>query len=417
MIKRAIYPELKEHLSEKEITLITGPRQSGKTTLMQLLIKELQNSGEQTVYLNLDIERDFQILDSQENFLEYLRLQLGTDSLSYVFIDEIQRKENAGIFLKGLYDMTLPYKFVVSGSGSVELKEKISEGLSGRKKEFRLSTVSFREFVNYKTAYKFADNLDEYFDSGLYAGSLLEEYLQFGGYPKLLTVETLEDKRDVLESIYNSFIDRDLKELLDVRNTAAIGDLFTFLSNRIGQLTPTSEVSNKININYETAVNYLYYLEKTFQISTVRPYSTNSGSELTKTPVYYFEDLGMRNFVFNRLSHYDPLISGSMLFQNLIFLLLAHQNLVSKVNFWRTKDKAEIDLIANIGALTIPVEVKYQDLKGPEVTNSMRSFISRYSPEKLFVVNKSLRAEIKVESTAVRFIPYYDLITNDIVDL
>ncbi len=413
MIKRRLYKDIKDHLEQKEITIITGPRQAGKTTLLSLLIEDLQTTNTSYVYLNLDRESDFALLNTQDDFKYYLKLSLGTAHKSYVFIDEIQRKENAGLFLKGLYDSDLPYKFVVTGSGSVELKEKVSEGLAGRKKIFNLSTVSFDEFVNYKTNYKYSANLKEYFESSFFNTSLLEEYLQFGGYPKLVTAETIDQKRDVLASIYDSYVTNDLKDLLNVQNTGAVRDLLTFLSTRVGKLTARSEISNRINISYDTTKQYLYYLEQTFQINFVRPYSTNFENELTKTPVYYFADLGMRNYVFNNLSHYDPIVSGGMLFQNFVFLLLKQQRFVSKINYWRTKDQAEVDFVANKGAAILPLEVKYADLTEVEISKSMYSFIDKYSPEQMFVVNKSFRKDHKVDDTWVRFVPYFKLITEE----
>ncbi len=117
MIERALFEELKNHLDKKEISLIIGPRQAGKTTLMLWLKDYLEKRGERTLFLSLDFERDQPYFLSQGALLHKIRLELG-DKKGYVFIDEIQRKENAGLFLKGLYDLNLPYKFIVSGSGS-----------------------------------------------------------------------------------------------------------------------------------------------------------------------------------------------------------------------------------------------------------------------------------------------------------
>ena len=98
MIKRSLYPVLKEHLDRKEITFIVGPRQAGKTTLMTLLKEELEGQGAKTIFLNLDIEADREYFDSQQKLLKKISLEIGNDG-GFVFIDEIQRKENAGIFL------------------------------------------------------------------------------------------------------------------------------------------------------------------------------------------------------------------------------------------------------------------------------------------------------------------------------
>ena len=137
LIKRSVYPKLLAHLENDEITLLVGPRQAGKTTLMLALIDELREKKLKYIYLNLDIEKDRYFFASQDRLVEKIKIEIG-NSKGYVFIDEIQRKENAGLFLKGISDMKLPYKFVVTGSGSVELKEKIYESLAGRKRIFEI---------------------------------------------------------------------------------------------------------------------------------------------------------------------------------------------------------------------------------------------------------------------------------------
>ena len=153
MIKRKLFEELKNHLSKQEISFIVGPRQAGKTTVMLFLKEYLEKIGERAVFLNLDIELDKEFFISQSRLIKKIELELGKQK-GFVFIDEIQRKDDAGLFLKGIYDMNLPYKFIGSGSGSVELKEKIHESLVGKKRIFELSPLSFEEFINFKTECK-----------------------------------------------------------------------------------------------------------------------------------------------------------------------------------------------------------------------------------------------------------------------
>ncbi|WP_198018170.1 AAA family ATPase [Hippea jasoniae] len=162
IIKRKLIREIRDHLNKKEITLIVGARQVGKTTLMLFLEKELKQRGKKTLYLNLDREVDKKYFTSQENLINKIRLEIGNQK-GFVFIDEIQRKENAGLFLKGVFDYNLPYKFIISGSGSLELKEKIHESLIGRKRTFELNPVSFEEFINFKTHYRYENNLKDFF--------------------------------------------------------------------------------------------------------------------------------------------------------------------------------------------------------------------------------------------------------------
>jgi hypothetical protein len=260
MIQRTLFDELKIHLSKKEISFIIGPRQAGKTTLMLLLKDYLEKRKEKTVFLNLDIESDKQYFVSQANLVKKIKLELG-EKKGFVFIDEIQRKENAGVFLKGIYDMNLPYKFIVSGSGSVELKEKIHESLVGRKRIFELSTLSFEEFVNFRTNYKYENRLLDFFEiEKEKSQQLLEEYLNFGGYPRVVLEELLEEKRKVINEIYQSYLEKDISYLLKIRKTEDFNNLVKVLAGQIGSLLNVSEVSRTLGISQKTVKDYLWYL-------------------------------------------------------------------------------------------------------------------------------------------------------------
>jgi predicted AAA+ superfamily ATPase len=411
MIKRNLFLELKAHLDKKEISLIIGPRQAGKTTLMSLLADHLNKLGETTVSLNYDIERDREFLGSQEKLLKKIELEAGKGK-TYVFLDEIQRKENAGLFLKGLYDMNLPHKFIVSGSGSVELKEKIHESLAGRKRVFELGTVSFNEFVNFRTDYKYENKLNDFFEvEKSQTRLLLEEFLNYGGYPKVILGETKEEKIKIIDEIYRSYVEKDISYLLGVQKTDDFTRLLRLTAGQAGNLTNISELSATLGISIPTVKNYLWYLEKTFILEKITPYFKNVRKEITKAPVYYFNDIGMRNYAagdFGRISLDDNV---GFVFENYVFSALKEKtkHTSSSIHFWRTKDGAEVDFIINSGRAAISVEAKKQNLKQPEITRSLRSFIAKYSPKKAFVVNLTLSDEITVGNTAVCFIPYYEL--------
>ena len=135
-IERQIYKDLKKHLKKSEITLLLGPRQAGKTTLLEKLKNSLENRGREVFFFNLDILSQKVFFESQTNFIRYLENK-RKKKFAFVFIDEVQRLENPGIFLKGIYDQKLPYKLIVSGSSALEIKAKISETLTGRKRVFQ----------------------------------------------------------------------------------------------------------------------------------------------------------------------------------------------------------------------------------------------------------------------------------------
>lgn len=409
MIKRKLLEEIKKHLSKPEITLIVGPRQAGKTTIMKTLEEELKRKGERTLYLNLDIEHDKEHFRSQASLLRRIELEFGKNK-GYVFIDEIQRKEDAGLFLKGIYDMGLPYKFIVSGSGSVELKERIHESLAGRKRVFELLPLSFEEFINYKTGYKYEERLTEYFEIEKAKSFILfEEYLNFGGYPRVVLEEELSEKLSLMNEIYQSYIERDIYYLFKIQKLPEFSRLVKILADSVGRIINLSEISTITGLSLKTLKEYLWYLEKTFIVSKITPFFRNLRKELSKSPVYYFYDIGLRNF---SIGEFGKVRDYSFLFQNFVYLaLLAKiQDTAFQIHFWRTKDKAEIDFVIDTGVSLIPLEVKYKNLRKPEITRALRSFIERYSPPQALIVNLSLNEKVKINDTEVNTIPFYKLI-------
>lgn len=411
-IKRYLFNDLKAHLPKKEMSLIVGPRQAGKTTLMLQLQDYLNKQGEKTLFLSLDFERDSPHFASQTSLLDRIRLEFG-NSKGYVFLDEIQRKENAGLFLKGLYDLQTPCKFIISGSGSVELKEKVHESLAGRKRMFELNTASLKEFINFKTGYKYEDRLNNYFQINKSEGmSHLMEYLNFGGYPRIILEETLEEKLKIMDEIYRSYIEKDIAYLLRVERIDAFGNLIRLLAGQAGNIINFNELSSTLGISVQTVKNYTAYAEKTFIIQKVTPYFRNLRKEISKSPVMYFNDIGMRNFAVRHFGRYAMLSELGFVFQNLVYLLLSEKirDEGSTIHFWRTKDKAEVDFVINKGDDILPVEVKCKELKGKEIGRSLRGFISKYNPAEAWVVNIGFQDEEKIGKTRVRFLPFSELL-------
>lgn len=411
MIKRTLFNELKTHLKKKEISFIVGPRQAGKTTLMLMLKDYLLKRGENIVFLNLDIEMNKVFFSSQEKLMGKIQLEIGKKQ-GYVFIDEIQRKSDAGIFLKGIYDQNLPYKLIVSGSGSVELKEQIYESLVGRKRVFELSTITFDEFVSFKTDYRYERRLEEfYLIEKQKTKNLLEEYLVFGGYPRVVLEETMEEKVKLMDEIYQSYLEKDLSYLLRVQKTDSFFNLVKLIAAQTGRLINYSELSNTLDLAIKTLKTYLWYMEKTFILNRVNPFFSNKRKEITKSPIYYFYDLGLKNYAVNSFRNIVSLTDIGFQFQNYVFNILKEKIKKSSViiNFWRTKEKAEVDFVINSGRGVIPVEVKYRKLEKPEIQRSMQSFIKKYQPKKAFIVNLEMKKKVIRDKTEIYFMPFYEI--------
>lgn len=413
MIARQLINKLIAHLSEPEITMIIGARQTGKTTIAKNLLSHLKQQKIQSISFNLDVESDATFFESQQKLVNKIELEINSQQ-GYVFIDEIQRKENAGLFLKGLYDMGLPWKFIVTGSGSIELKEKIIESLAGRKRMFELSPVTFWEFCNYKTGEKYQNRLNKYFDLETEKTLLwLNEYMLFGGYPKVVTLQTREEKLRTLDEIYRAHAERDIVGLLGVERPEVYTKLMKQLAAQQGRLVNYSALSNQLGLNQATLKKYLYYAEKTYFIHLVYPFFANHSKEISKSPMVYFNDTGMRNFL---LGVSDIYPGEGFTFQNAVYMLLREKTNFTgtNINYWRTTDKAEVDFIINKPNELIPVEVKFSHLKKPEITRSLRSFIEKYKPAKAWVINIDFDGTMKIGDTIIEFIPYQKLVFKEI---
>ncbi len=315
--------------------------------------------------------------------------------------------------------MDLPYKFIVTGSGSLELKEKIGESLTGRKHLIEMNTVTFKEFLDYKTNYKYSDRLDSYCrieTENLYL--LLNEYLLFGGYPKVITSGGIALKKEVMDEIFTSYITKDITYLLGLRSPEKFTKFIRILSVQSGKIINFSKLASDVGTSHDTLKDYFWYAQQTFVIRRITPYFTNPKKELTKSPTVYFRDLGMCNYACGRIGIFNMENQG-FIFQNFIYLLLREKvtHSFSTINYWRTKDKAEVDFIIQVNGNPTPVEVKYSHLKNSTISRSYRSFINKYKPETGYIINLSLDRTVTIDTTQVQFIPFWKVIFGDTINI
>lgn len=411
-IPRLLFDALVKHLEKEEITLLIGPRQAGKTTLLRNLGEHLARQGKPCLFFNLDIDADAQHFVSQQRFVERVEALAGGKRV-YVFIDEVQRIENAGLFLKGIFDRRLPHKWIATGSGSLELKEKIAESLAGRKRNFLLFPVSMEEFLNYRLGVENTDRSGALLATdALTAERLLFDYLQFGGYPRVLTSSDVAEKRSVLSEIFQSSIERDIQLLLRIEKSRELVTLLQLLANRIGRLISYHDLAIQTNLSVATVKNYIWYCQKTFVIEEVLPFFTNKEKELTKTPQFYFVDNGLRNYLLGHVQITPLSPEFGFLFQQLVFQMLRERfaGSVAAVRYWRTQNQAEVDYVLYDGRTPLPVEVKASLMKQPAIERSLRSFIETYRPAEAWVINRTLDTTVEVGATTVRFLPWFRLL-------
>jgi len=415
LVEREIFGEVAIHLESKEVTVITGSRQTGKTTLLLQLkdwLLSKNKAGESQIkFFNLDLINDLSGIRDQGDFIRFLRECLQTEKFLYIFIDEIQRLDEPGKFLKGVYDLKLPIKFIVSGSSSLEIKAKISESLTGRKRIFYLWPFSFAEYMACHEP-SLLKLLAENGVSSLNKKRILDElydFITFGGYPRVCLSTNNKEKINVLNEIYSSYIEKDIVGFMKIRDRFAFSKLVALLADQIGNLVNLHELSATLGLNFRTIENYLFALENTFVVHLARPHFTNARKELTKMPKVFFADTGLRNLAVKYFAGFSTNRDKGKLLENFIASAIARYS-NGTVNYWRTKDKNEVDFIYKdyYGAV-VPIEVKAADIKKPEITRGLKTFIKKYSPKKALIVNLYLEEDLKIKNTKVKFILPYQI--------
>ncbi|MCP4157912.1 MAG: AAA family ATPase, partial [bacterium] len=214
--------------STPDIVILLGSRQVGKTSLLTMLDKHLRLENKHVISLDLDLETNLEYFSSYRAIIKYIELQghdPHKDSL-FLLLDEFQRADGAGKILKNLYDHHANIKIIATGSSSLEINNTISESMSGRKMVFRIYPLNFREFLVFKGANQLLANYDQFtiadeFLPFMYKEyqSLLEEILVFGAFPEVVTENILERKGRKIEDILNSYLRKDIKEQLGIRDT------------------------------------------------------------------------------------------------------------------------------------------------------------------------------------------------------
>jgi predicted AAA+ superfamily ATPase len=416
LIKRELMEAVIKHLKEPEITLLVGARQVGKTMLLKMLkeylVEEEKMEPECILFFNLDIVKDWELFQNQPDFISYLRSRAVKKLV--VMVDEAQKVPNCASFFKGVYDSQLPVKLVLSGSASFELKSKLKESLSGRKKVFNLESFSFLEYLKAKDL-----ELCKLIKNGKSVShpdrrsliSHYKKYLLWGGYPRVVLSKTNKQKIDILAEIYSSYIDRDIVGFLEVKNKLRFSNLVKLLAGQIGSLINLSELSASSGLDRDTTERYLNALTETFVITPLYPYYTNPQQEIIKQNKYYFKDSGIRNYAQENYAKMETRADRGFLFENNIMKeLVLLRNPFTQLRFWRTKQGAEVDfIVVEQRSRLIPVEAKLQ-LNKPSVSLGLRSFIKKFNPKKAVVVNLGIyEQEMKVDRTRVFFVHPFEL--------
>ncbi len=352
MIRRRIEHDILADLFKKKAILLLGARQVGKSTLLKNIFQDREN---------------ILWLDAEDNDLNVLlrdatskRLQLLFGASKIVVIDEAQKIDKIGNILKLITDHLPDIQVIATGSSAFELRDKLTEPLTGRKFEYQLFPLSFNELALENGV------IDEI--------RTVPHRIVFGYYPEIVTTPNGEER--ILKLLADSYLYKDVLLYKGIRKPEKMLELLKLLAWQIGSQVNYHELSNTIGMKSETIEDYIALLEQSYVIYRLNSYSNNQRTELKKSKKIYFNDLGIRNALINDFSPFENRKDKGNLFENFFINEMRKKNIYDRTNynlyFWRTQQQQEVDLIL-------------------EKNNTLQAFEIKWSPDRKVTVNKTFQ--------------------------
>jgi len=383
LYSRDIFNKIKKVIGRDEFIILVGARQTGKTSLLFLIKEFYEKKGVEASYFNLENPEYLKSFNDQPFNIFDLLPKRSTKQI--VLIDEIQYLANPSNFLKLLYDERREkIKIIATGSSSFYIDRKFKDSLAGRKFIFNIYPLNFNEFLEFSgeteiAEEKTAKKLSAYYKAKL--GKLWEQYVIYGGYPKVALAKEENLKKILIEDIGSSYIKKDALEA-GIKNTEKYYALIKILAGQTGQLMNSQELANTLNLAHKTVEEYLYIMARSYQLAFIRPFYKNLRKELTKMPKAYFYDLGLRNFFLKDFSAPDKRLDKGAYLENLVFTeFLKRGDDLDSIKYWRTQDKKEVDFIVGREAY----EIKYN---AKRKISDYKMFIKQYPEIKFSMISR-----------------------------
>ena len=348
---RRILADLKKQIETNEIVVLTGMRRAGKTTLLRMIFDKIP--GGNKVFLDIENPLEQQIFEETDYNNIWANLAsygISAKSKSYIFIDEIQAKPDVVRAVKYLHDH-YKVKFFLTGSSSFYLKNLFPESLSGRKAVFVLYPLDFEEFLIFKgkrraPAGGFKEKLKSKNKVSFEQNrKLYDEYLEYGGFPQVALTDDNTRKKQQLNDILKSYFEKEVLSLAEFRQRKAFRDLMMLIMRRAGSQIDISKLASEVGVSRPTVYSYIYFLEATYFIDLISPFSRSVDREVSGTKKLYVCDNGILN-QFGRVSE------GAM-FENAVYHDIRKYG---EVKYYRKRSGAEIDFV--LPDISTAVEIK-----------------------------------------------------------
>ena len=349
MIPRYLEPVLHKAARRYPVVSLTGPRQSGKTTLVR-------EAFPRHVYVSLEVpdQREF----AQEDPKGFLGQFAGK-----VILDEVQRTPHLFSYIQGIVDERQEAgQFILTGSQNFLLLQSISQTLAGRCATLHLLPFSRAELAHQKMMDLNTLGTVVPKANGKSPARGLFETLFTGGYPRIFDKHL--DPQDWLRNYYQAYIEKDVRDILNVGDLETFGRFLRLCAGRCGQLLNLSSLASDAGISHTTARRWLSVLESSFLVFLLRPHHRNFNKRLVKSPKLHFLDSGLLCYLLKVRSPDDLRIHAARgaVFESWVISEIVknfvHRGLEPDVYFWRDSSDHEIDLVIERGKELVPVEAK-----------------------------------------------------------
>ena len=339
MISRTISQKITSLFGSRKAILIMGARQVGKSTLLKQLLKDRND----VLWLNGD-DWDVQDLFST---ITSTRLRAIIGDNRFVVVDEAQRIPEIGLRLKLITDQVPDVQLIATGSSSFELSSKVSEPLTGRKREFVMCPLTFEEMVNHT---QFLDEV-----------RMIPHRMVYGYYPEVVT--TPGDERTLLKELTNSYLYKDILSLDGINKPEKLVRLLKALALQIGSQVSYNDIGMLVGLDPKTVERYVDILEKSFVIFRLGTFSRNLRNELKSSRKIYFWDLGVRNAVIGNLAPVDNRTDVGELWENFVIAERMKRNVYmesfAQSYFWRNRQQQEVDYLEEVDGRLHAYEFKW----------------------------------------------------------
>lgn len=376
MISRSIEKQIAGNFFSGKAIIITGPRQSGKTTLV---MKLLESYRDECLIINGDDPVSERMFNRPNT--EQLRQIIGKHRI--VFIDEAQRIPFIGLTSKLITDTFKEVQLILSGSSSFELMNQTQEPLTGRKWTFSLWPINWSEWQNY-TGY-------------LKAEQDLENRLVFGFYPEVLMNPA--DQRSVLQELTESYLYKDILIYGNIKKPEMIQRLVQALAWQAGNEVSYTELAQITGLDPKTTSTYIDVLEKAYILFRLPSFSRNLRNEIKTNRKIYFYDNGIRNAVIGQFQTLNNRTDIGALWENFLISerrkLLFYQKQVASQYFWRTKQQQEVDYVEIKDGKVLGFEFKWNP--GRKITFP-KTFIEGYKSVNKGITRENFREFVMMEN-------------------